>query len=94
MSTADWNDAGRLRERLSELRGRRYLSLCLLGVERAVVARIASLTGLTVEQIRLDADRDLVHKEGEPYIEVVPYRSPRRFPARAAVRNPAQSRRC
>lgn len=72
MSAADWNDAGCLRERLSELRGRRYLSLRLLGVERAVVARIASLTGLSVERIRLDADRDAV-KEEEPRTEVVPY---------------------
>jgi hypothetical protein len=66
VSVGVWNDAGRLRERLSELRGRRYLSLRLLGLERAVVARVAFLTGLSVEQIRLGADRDAVCKEEEP----------------------------
>jgi hypothetical protein len=54
----NWNDAGELRERLAEVRGRGFLSPRLLSTERGIVARLVRLTGLSAEQVRATADDD------------------------------------
>ena len=56
---SDWNDAGLLRERLTEIRSNDFLPLRTLRVEAGIVRRLVALTGLSAERIRADVDRDL-----------------------------------
>lgn len=60
---SDWNDAGLLRERLTEIRSNEFLPLRTLRIEAGIVRRLVALTGKTAEAIRADVDRDLVLEE-------------------------------